>query len=217
MSKRAALFVDGFNLYHSVNDLGENFLKWTNLWELGNIIIPSNSEELVEVHFCTAYYPGDHGKRVRHEKYNNALQLLGVQVHMGHYIKEDKICPSCSHAWARHSEKQTDINVALSLFEGAQRDAYDHGYLLSADSDQLATVKWFNRTFPSKRITMVIPPGRTHSKAIRDNGGHQQIQLNRMHFERAHMGNAVSKGGKTIIRPIEYAPPIGWVHPKNRP
>ena len=214
---RAALVVDGFNLYHSVHDLGENFLKWADLWHLGQEIIPSKTQTLVSVEFCTAFYPGDHGKRVRHEAYNKALRLRGVKIHEGHYIQEDRNCPACHHEWKRWNEKQTDINVALSIFEGARLDLYDHAYLLSADSDQTATVQWFRKAFPLKAITIVIPPGRPGSKIIRDRGGHSQIQLTRDHFERTHMDGLVTDGRISVVRPYEYAPPPNWVHPKNRP
>lgn len=214
---RAALFVDGFNLYHAVADLGENFLKWADLWRLGEEIIPSKSQSLVSVDFCTAFFPGDFGKRIRHDAYNKALTLRGVTIHMGHYVHEPRECPDCGHQWQRPCEKQTDINVALSLFDAARRDAFDHGYMLSADSDQVATVQWFGSAFPGKQLTIVHPPERRGSKQIRDRGGRPKIQLTRDHFERCHMGPSVSNGTVTVNRPIEYDPPAWWVHPDHRP
>lgn len=217
MTKRAALVIDGFNLYHAIDDLGENFLKWVNLWRLGEIIIPSHTESLVSVTFCTAFYPGDFGKRIRHDKFNEALRMSGVDIVMGHYVHDDRDCPSCKHTWQRPTEKQTDINVALSIFDGARRDAFDHGYLLSADSDQTATVSWFNKAFPNKDLTIVVPPQRKGSKSIRDKGGRPKIQLNAHHLERALFRESVSSGARTVIRPTEYDPPAGYVHWDDRP
>jgi hypothetical protein len=217
MPKRAALVVDGFNLYHSVHDLGENFLKWVNLWRLGEIIIPSVSEALVSVTFCTAFYPGDFQKRIRHDAYNKALELAGVRVCPGHYVWDDRSCPRCKHAWKRPTEKQTDINVALAVFDGARRDEFDHGYLLSADSDQAATVAWFNDAFPGKELTIVAPPSRKGSKQVRDKGGRPKIQLTRDHIERALFRDITTDGADTVIRPFEYDPPKGYVHWDDRP
>lgn len=79
--------MDGFNLYHAIDDLRENHLKWADLWKLGEEIIPSSSQTLVMVEFCTAYFPGDHSKRIRHEAYKNALEIRGVNCHWGHYAE----------------------------------------------------------------------------------------------------------------------------------
>lgn len=217
MPDRAALIVDGFNLYHAVHDLGENYLKWTNLWRLAEVIIPSQSEVVEAVTFCTAFYPGDHGKRIRHDRFNAALELVGVKVEKGHYIWVDRECPDCGHRWTRPTEKETDINVALAVFDGARRDAFDHCYLLSADSDQAATARWFKAAFPDKRLTIVIPPVRRGSKEIRDKGERNKIQLNRNHFERALFGPLVTNGTVTVHRPNEYDPPEGYVMWDDRP
>lgn len=217
MTERAALIVDGFNLYHAVHDLQENWLKWVNLWKLAEIIIPSKSEAVESVTFCTAFYPGDFQKRIRHDAYNAALEVVGVKVEKGHYTWTDRECPDCGHAWKRPTEKQTDINVALAAFDGARRDSFDHCYLLSADSDQAATARWFKGAFPDKRLTIVVPPIRRGSKEVRDKGERQKIQLNRNHLERALFGPIVSSDLKSVCRPHEYDPPEGYVMWDNRP
>ncbi len=51
--KRAALYIDGFNLYHPIHDKGESHLKWANLWMLGEIFCRPNALNLVKVVFCT--------------------------------------------------------------------------------------------------------------------------------------------------------------------
>ena len=48
---RAAVYIDGFNLYYSISDLRQNHLKWINLRKLAEIIIPRRSEALVKVAF----------------------------------------------------------------------------------------------------------------------------------------------------------------------
>lgn len=214
---KAGLFIDGFNLYHAIDEMGHNYLKWADLWRLGEDIIPSQTQSLEMVEFCTAFFPGDFSKRIRHETYCKALDLKGVKCHWGHYAVDDRNCPSCKHAWARPSEKQSDIHVALSVFDAARRGKIDHAYLLSADSDQAATVKWYKEAFPEKAITIVIPPQRPGSKLIRDKHEKLKIRLNRDHFERAHFGASVTNGATTVIRPFEYDPPKGWVHPDDQP
>lgn len=216
MPERAAFYIDGFNLYHAINDLGIPYLKWNNLWELGSGLIPSRSQSLVKAVFCTAFYPKDTGKRARHERYIRAQKHHGVTVMMGHYVHEDMDCRACGHEWKKPTEKETDINVALSLMDDAYSDVFDHAYLVTNDSDQAATAKLFCQRFPAKKLTAVCPPGRTHSKHLLD-CCHASITLNVDHLEKCVMGHIIHAIDGLIVRPNEYAPPSNWVHPSDRP
>jgi uncharacterized LabA/DUF88 family protein len=210
------MYIDGFNLYYAVAELNENYLKWADLWRLSNQIIAKQSEELVKVVFCTAYYPGDHSKRIRHELFKRALEVSGVACMFGHYIHEPMDCHACGHEWSKATEKETDINVALALFDDAYQGVFDHAYLLSADSDQAATAKMFKTRFPEKRLTSVVPPGREPSKSVMAHAD-ARILLTRDHFERVVMPGMIESPGGLIVRPHEYDPPAGWVHPDKRP
>jgi hypothetical protein len=48
---RVACFIDGFNLFHAIKNLGRNELKWVNLWKLMECFIdpknPSNCGSLL--------------------------------------------------------------------------------------------------------------------------------------------------------------------------
>jgi NYN domain len=207
---RAALYIDGFNLYHSVNDLGEPFLKWCNFWKLGESIISRQSEELVRVVFCTAYYPGDHSKKIRHERLVRALKLVGVETVLGHFSHEDAKCRDCGSTWQKPTEKATDINLALSVYDDAVQDVMDTAYLLTADTDQAATAKLFAKRFPGKKLVSVSPPGRTHSQHILSHTPHK-IALNREHIERALFpGLVTAEGQASVMRPHEYDCQTAW-------
>jgi hypothetical protein len=214
--ERVAFYVDGFNLYHAVNDLGINYLKWNNLRALAQGLIQSRSQELVRVVFCTAFYPGDTGKRARHERYIKAQKHFGVDVVLGHYVREDMECRDCGHAWKKPTEKETDINVALAVIDDAHMGIFDHALLVTNDSDQAATAKLFAQRFPTKKLTTVCPPGRSHSKHLLDlTSG--SVTLTRDHLEKSVMDHMIHATGGLIVRPHEYAPPTDWVHPRDRP
>lgn len=216
MPSRAAFYVDGFNFYHALNDLGQPHLKWLNHWRLAEILIPTKSETLVKVAYCTAYYP-DFSKKVRHERVVRALQNAGVEIIEGHYVKEPAECKACGDQWRRPIEKETDINVALTLFDDAYQDVFDHAYLVTADSDQAAMVRLFRQRFPNKLLTTVAPPGRSHSKHILAYATGKR-SLDEQLIERAVFPRIVMKeGAASILRPAEYDPPPGWVHPDDRP
>lgn len=53
-TKRVTVYVDGFNLYHALDDLNQDHLKWLNLWSLSEKLISGN-ETLTEVKYFSAY------------------------------------------------------------------------------------------------------------------------------------------------------------------
>ena len=215
---RAAFYVDGFNLYHAIEELQQPHLKWISYWKLASLLIPQRSQELVSVTWCTAYYPGDERKKWRHEQLVGAQKCHNVTVVRGHFVYEDRDCRGCKREWQHPTEKEGDINVALNLMCDAFADRYDHAYLISADSDQAATLRAFRREFPGKFITQVVPPGRKRSEHLDGLATHDSIRLNENHLERAVMPPVVFKPQvANVRRPREYEPPKDWVHPDERP
>lgn len=217
-SVRAGFYVDGFNLYHAIDKMQRPYLKWVSYWQLAQAIVPQKTHQLVGVTYCTAFYPGDSQKKWRHEQMIGAQRCQGVEVVPGHFITEPRECRSCKSIWEHPTEKEGDINVAIHLLCDAFIDKVDHVYLVTADSDQVATVRMFRKQFPDKTITAVIPPGKKRSEHIHRcvNGG--TIMLNEGHLERAVMPPVVfNPGVGSYRRPREYAPPQGWVHPDGRP
>jgi hypothetical protein len=210
MPERAALYVDGFNLYHAINDLGQNHLKWLNMWALGQLLIPSQSQELVKVVWCTAIRTDDPPKMLRHREYIRALKGSGVTCLEGHFAREWRACHSCGKNWQAPVEKQGDVNLAIALIDDAYRNVFDHAYLVTADSDQAATVALMAKQFPEKKVTSVSPPGRSHCKEILAQTA-LKIALSQSHIERCLFPKNIIVDGKLIARrdPL-YDPPKSW-------
>jgi hypothetical protein len=220
--ERVAFYFDAFNLYYGIVKLAQPHLKWINLYDLSQSLLKKREQRLVKVVFCTAYNKFNYDKLARHQTYVRVLEHFGVTCIEGHYIQEPRQCKSCSHEWRESSEKQTDVNLALHLFQDAHLDLYDHAYLVTADSDQAATAKMLKTIFPKKRLTSVVPPTKElsyHIKSYAD--GH--FLLKDTHLERVVMDKVImatdAQGRPTLIakRPAQYDPPAGWVHPMNRP
>ena len=204
---RAILYVDGFNLYHPINDLRASHLKWLDLTALGRLICQDRGHELVGVTYCTAFQRNDPAKMARHKTYISALESTGmVRVEMGHYMAQDTPpCTNCGTTGTKETEKQTDINVALSLFSDAMQDKFDWAYLLSADSDQAATAKYMRSFFAEKKLVSVVPPGKEISNNIA-NFVDGKRKLNRDDLEKCRFKSILLfEDGKMPIRcPKEY-------------
>lgn len=213
---RGAVYIDAFNLYHAVDDLGANYLKWCNLWRLSETIMKGHAKPLVKVVWCTAYRTGDTGAKARHRALKQALELCGVTPAFGHETREPAHCRQCGNRWDIPREKATDINLALSAYRDAVDNCYDAAFIVTADTDQAATFAFIKERFPNKKLFVVTPPGRALSKhllALADG----KIQITERMLDDCALPLQVGQGASTVTRPHEYDPPLGWVHPDDRP
>lgn len=201
--------MDGFNLYHPIHEMGEPFLKWIDLWRLSEAMCQPQSLALVKVAFCTAVPAHLPDKRDRHNTYNNVLASKGVTVVKGHHVYD----PTAE----KYTEKQSDINVALSLILDGLDDIYDWAFLVSADLDQAATARHFAERLGHKKLVCVAPPNKeVPQKSLPYS--HTHFVLTKQMIEACVMPAIVQTPKGTLIRrPAQYAPPDGWVHPDNRP
>ena len=205
---RAILYVDGFNIYHAVDDLRNDKLKSLSLHELGRRIIQQRSETLTNVVYFSAYAdyltPTDPDIVARHKQYVKALEATSVEVVMGNFKRKQRRCRSCQATWDSHEEKETDVNIAVRLVADAYQDKYDVAYVLSADTDLVPAMKCVRvvtvSNGMSKQIVAVFPPDRDRFVNSLRGSSDRQISLNRRHIEIARMSNVITLPDGTEIR-----------------
>ena len=213
---RGGLFVDGFNLYHAIDDLGQPYLKWLSLNRLGRRLMAPFGTDVSEVVFCTALFKRDFGKLKRHEAYIAAMEAEGVRVLQGHTTHEDMDCNACGHVWKQPREKETDINVALSLFDSAFSGRIDIAFLVTADTDQAATLRFVGQMCPNVRVVVLTPPGRP-TPAHLQNLSWKSVRISETDLDLSVLPAMIQPpAGRLVVRPPNYLPPSGWVHPDDR-
>jgi hypothetical protein len=214
--RRAAFYVDGFNLYHSLDDMKQPHLKWLNLATLARLLVAGRPEEVVRVVFCTATRTDDPGRMLRHRAYLKALDSVGVTLLQGYFSKEPRNCRNCGHRWQHPTEKEGDTSLALAVLDDAHRDRYDIAYLVTADGDQAPTARMIRTGFRDKAIVTVAPPGRQHNFNIM-RSCHRNASITTRAVESSLFPRAVPDGrGGVVMRPREYDPPPGWLPPNRR-
>ena len=64
---KVGFYVDGFNLYHAIDDLGQPHLKWLDLRALGQLLLDESKygKELARVVYRTAYKKTNADKELR--------------------------------------------------------------------------------------------------------------------------------------------------------
>jgi uncharacterized LabA/DUF88 family protein len=160
---RVACYIDGFNLYHSIDDLKKPHLKWVDLRALAQSLCRPG-ETLVKVVYFSAYATWMPDPYSRHREYVAALKHAGVDCHMARFSEKSARCKKCGATWKRHEEKETDVHFCLTLLEDAIDDVFDRVIIVSVDSDIVPSVRAVRRRMPGKQVFLATPPNR-HSAA----------------------------------------------------
>jgi uncharacterized LabA/DUF88 family protein len=114
---------------------------------------------LADIFYFTALAVWDDEKVARHNTYIKAQELFGVKLVYGQFRKVKKQCRICNQKYSTFEEKETDVNIAIKLYEMARTNTYDTAIIVSGDSDLVPVVQAIKNTFPNKKIGVLIPPG----------------------------------------------------------
>jgi uncharacterized LabA/DUF88 family protein len=211
--ERVAVYFDGFNMYHAIDDLNEPFLKWVNLQRLSQLLIQRRTQRIVKVAYFSAvatYFQNtEHEGRIRrHEAYIRALESKGVQCQLGNFAKRDHYYRGKGYKakWQRREEKQTDVAIGVHVTADAFEDVFDRALIVSLDTDMLPVFRMLKPKFPDKTFITVAPPSRAHHRdllLLAD--GH--LVIKRSQIVKSLFGARVVKNGVAVAyRPSSYRP-----------
>lgn len=211
---RVSAYIDGFNLYHAINDANRaqrgaiNHLKWCNLWSLMELFTDPHQHEVVSVKFFTAYPTWKPDSEQRHREYVKALGFYGVETILGQFKPKDAYCKVCSSTYKAREEKESDVNVAMHLVSDAHEDLFDQAFLVTNDSDLLGPSRLVRAKFPNKKLKVIAPPYRRHSKELWAVATHR-TQIQQQHLEACQLPQTAhdATGNAIFLRPPNYDPP----------
>ena len=176
-SPRAAFFVDGFNLYHSLCSAGkvlpDKSLKWLDLQALFKscLYVIDPTARLTSTTYFTAY--AHHLAKVapekitRHQAYVRALTATGVNVVVNQFKSKDAWDSRTGTHFLTHEEKETDVAMACAILEGAALNQFDAAVIVSGDTDLRPVVGTFTRLHPDKRLLFAFPFDRKNRELAR--------------------------------------------------
>ncbi len=174
MANRVAFLVDGFNLYHSIkqaiNDGRATKGRWLNIKQLcqSYLSIIGRDAVLSETHYFSAIatHIPDPATAVRHKLFIQALESTGVRVILGNFKRKKfrcKIAGCGQESWG-YEEKESDVNIALTLLEVFFQDRCDTAVLVSGDTDLCCALRKAKLLFPQKKLGVAFPYGRFHNE-----------------------------------------------------
>jgi len=170
---RTIVYIDGFNFYYG--RLKTTPYKWLDLFKLFDeklirTIVPES--ELLTVKFFTADIRAKFARlgkasETAQRNYHNALLASSgnVEIIKGYYSTEKskplryKEPPDKSdtvEAW-KLEEKQTDVNMALSMYHDAVTNSCDQIVICTNDTDLVPALKLIKKHHQHIKIGSVIP------------------------------------------------------------
>jgi uncharacterized LabA/DUF88 family protein len=200
---RVVVFIDGFNLYHALDaNAAYHKYKWLNLDKFCRCFI-SPKDTVVDIFYFTSYVTWDPKKLARHQIYVRALQFVGVKPVFGAFRMKDIKCRICHKSYQIPEEKQTDVNIAIKLFQTATLDMWDVALIISGDSDLIPAIEEVKKTFPTKKIGVAIPIGRRAEELKQVTDFHRKVKPK--HLESCQFDDEI-----TIDHDIKLHRPYSW-------
>jgi uncharacterized LabA/DUF88 family protein len=210
---RVACFIDGFNLYHAVDDLRDDsgqsmhYLKWLDLRSLASAFVPPRTQRLEKVFYFSAYATWLRNAYERHRSYTAALEARGVTLVMGKFKEKKRRCRACGSEWIAHEEKESDVNFAVELVNQAHIGGFDRALLVTADSDLCPAIRLVRRLFPQLYIQVLTPPG-GYDLARELRGLVPTVRIRRKHLRQNLLPDEIHlPSGRTVVRPEKYKLP----------
>jgi uncharacterized LabA/DUF88 family protein len=205
MTDRVVAYVDGFNLYFGLKaDRGRKYL-WLDLQVLVERLLRAD-QELRVVRYFTARVRDDRDAEKRQSIYLDALESYCPKVRRveRRFQELARSCRFCGYRWIGYEEKETDVNIAVTLVEDAVRDSYDTAFLISGDSDLRPAVAAVKRLRPEKRIVAVFPPHRSSVGLIAAVDAYIRIGPDKVRNAQLPP-KIVTSGGIILARPAHWS------------
>ena len=147
---RVNVFIDGYNLYHSVENLKQPTLKWVNPRKLCEFFVKKSSEKIYSIKFFTA--PPIHKPEKTQNRYyafTSAIKTFDIEIIEGKFKQKSS---------SSYGEKESDVNLALAILEDAYEKRSDKQLIITNDSDISPAIRLAIEKNPQLKINIITPP-----------------------------------------------------------
>ncbi len=212
---RYCFYVDGFNVYHALNDNCHSSdknpgtsdykyrkYKWLDYKKLAvNTVGPLDT--VVKVYYFTAFAKWRRDSVLRHKSYIKVLRSTGVEIVQGRFMRKNIRCHNCNTDFLTHEEKGTDVNIALQIAQDAIDDIYDRAIIISSDSDLLPAIRTVHKYAPDKEVGVMFPIGR-NSYHLKDGADFRRKMSERL-LKTSQFDDSMQVGSSIITRPGHWS------------
>lgn len=201
--ERLIVYIDGFNFYHGMHDKFGRSTLWIDFVALAQSLRPRS--HIVAVKYFTAPVLGDSGAASRqayHQAAVSARHPNVFEVTQGRYQAKTVTCFHCNTPRVVHEEKETDVNIAVSLVSDAASGAMDSALIVSADSDLAPAVRAAKQFRTHMFIAAAFPPKRFSSELKQLMPASSPIGRDKI--RQALLPDTFTAGSTTYVRPAKW-------------
>ncbi len=181
---RILVLIDGFNYYHKLKEYQNKYnkcVKWLNYKSLAQSWLKEDDDiDSMQIYYFSAIanWRGVESAK-RHKTYIKVLEHAGINVVLGefkqkktHRCKDNEKCANCicipdRKKLIRHEEKNSDVNLAITLVEKSIKKEFDKCFILSADNDFATAITRAKELNPDIKIIIQPPPLSRKKQALK--------------------------------------------------
>jgi hypothetical protein len=211
--KKVVFYFDGFNFYHGFKSYTSIKNDWKNYYWLdfgkfcSQFVFAHDNQILYKIKYFTAP-PKNLRKRSKQSALFGANKIINknkFDVINGHYSDKFINCnATCKEQFIVPEEKCTDVNLALAMINDCLEGNVDIITLITADSDQVSTIKYIKNKFPKIKIRVYFPPDRKSNEIRGLMGNVVFLENHEDKFKNAKLTRIVTDGEKTYTRPEDW-------------
>lgn len=211
--KKVIFYFDGFNFYHGFKSYTSIKSDWKDYYWLdfgkfcSQFVFEHDNQVLQKVKYFTAP-PKNIQKRSKQSALFSANKIINgelFEVINGHYADKYLNCHAkCKQQFVVPEEKCTDVNIALAMVNDCIEGNVDIITLITADSDQVSTIKYIKNKFPNIKIRVYFPPDRKSNEIRGLMGKVVFLENHEDKFSNAKMATIVKGASKTYTRPENW-------------
>lgn len=201
---RVNVYIDGFNFYYGLKNKGWKKYYWLDVVKFYEQFIKDN-QELIQLYYCTAKTTNK-GQGERQSKFFQANNLnKKFNLIYGKFL--EKTVTFGGKQFKTFEEKQTDVNIAISLIRNIVFDNCDTSIIVSADSDLVPAIKLAKEINPNHKIYVHFPPERTSVQLQNISDGVIHLHRYEKRFQNCLLPDEIlvnQEKGIKISRPLSW-------------
>jgi uncharacterized LabA/DUF88 family protein len=209
---RVVFLIDGFNIYHSVLDIQNDTgycAKWLDLTALcKSYVYQFGRDARIEAIYYFSAIPEylnstNPGKIKRHKRYITCLKSKGIVVELGRFKEKKVFCDNCKKVILKHEEKETDVTIAIKVFEVFLKNECETVVIVSGDTDLAPAIRKCKILFPTRKVIFCFPYNRKNMELFTLAPG--SFSINRGQYIKYQLPNPVIlENGQKINKPSTW-------------
>lgn len=196
-------YIDGFNLYFGLKEMGWKRYYWMNVEDLCVNLLKKN-QLLSTAHYFTSRITNNPYKQRRQSTYLEALSAIGIQPVYGKYRHNPYTCFKSNTIHKIAQEKMTDVALATQLLIDGYLSKYDTALIISGDIDLIPAIMAVKQRLKNKKVVMAFPPMRVNSDFNNIVDG--CLQIDERLCKKSQLPDMVERGDG-----FQLKKPLGWV------